>query len=105
MEGAYEGALGVPRRIAPAELEQPRADPRAQLAGGPLGEGDRENPPRRDVVLDHRPDEALDEHRGLAAARRRRQRQRLAAARRRRLLLVGQAVRRRSHRSQRQIEG
>ena len=40
----------------------------AQLAGGAIGEGDREDPPGRDPVLDDGAHVALDEHAGLAAA-------------------------------------
>ena len=62
------GGLGLARRVAPAELDEALAHARAQLAGGALGERDREDPRRRDAVLEHRAHEALDEHRGLAAA-------------------------------------
>jgi hypothetical protein len=62
-------ALGVARRVALAELEQALADAVAQLARRLLGEGDREDPAGRELVLDHVAHEALDEHRRLAAAR------------------------------------
>ena len=82
------GAPSVsPRGLALAQLQQARAHPLAQLRGGALGEGDRQDPPRGDAVLAHRPHEALDQHRGLAAAGPRREQQRTAAARRRLLLL------------------
>jgi hypothetical protein len=87
VEGADRGALGVARGLALAQLQQARAHPLAQLRGGALGEGDRQDPSRGDVVLAHRPHEALDQHRGLAAAGARGKQQRTAAARRRLLLL------------------
>ncbi len=90
MEGAHERRLGVARSLAVAELQQAIAHALAQLAGGALGERDRKDPAGRHAVLAHRSDEALDEHRGLAAARGRRQQQRLRAARDGLLLLVGE---------------
>ncbi len=126
MEGADERRLGVASRLALAQLEQPCPDTLAQLARCALGEGDREDPPRRDAVLAHGAHEALDEHRGLAAARRSRDEQRLGSPRDRLLLLDRQlralAARRRAgrlhpgeclqlrrvagaHRSHRQIVG
>jgi hypothetical protein len=87
VEGAHERGLGVARRLTLAQLEQARPDTRAQLPGGALGERDREDPSRRDAVLAHRPDEALDEHRRLAAARGRRDRERLGPTSDRLLLL------------------
>ena len=66
------------------------ADALAQLAGGAVGERDREDLCRRDPVLADGPDEALDENRGLAASGRRGEQQRLGSARDRLLLLVGQ---------------
>ncbi len=92
VEGSHEGRLGVACRLAPAQFEQPRPDARAQLAGGPLGERDREDPPRGDAVLQDRSHEALDQHRGLAAAGGRGKRQRLGAPCSRGLLLLGQRV-------------
>ena len=70
------GRLGVARRGALAERQEARADPLAELPGGALGEGDREDLRRAEPVLEHRGDEALDEHRRLAAACGGRQRER-----------------------------
>ncbi len=92
VEGADRGALGVAGGLPLAELQQACAHPPAQLRGGALGERDREDPPRGDAVLAHRPHEALHEHRSLPAARPRRQQQRTAAARDGLLLLGGESV-------------
>ena len=108
VEGAHERGLGVARGLALAELQQARAHALAQLARGALGERDREDPRRRDPVLAHRPDEALDEHRGLAAARAPRT---AAAARRARATACScssvscRSSRSSAHRSHRQIVG
>ena len=88
VERSHQGGLRVACCLPIAELEQPRPDPGAQLAGGALGEGDREDPPRRDAILADGPHEPLHEHRGLAAPRGSGQRQRLRPAADRFLLLV-----------------
>ena len=92
--------------LALAELEQPRAHARAQLARGLVGEGDREDLVGAQAVLDDRAHEALDEHRGLARARvgRQQERRRRGA----RSASACSAVNARRHAdaaSQRQIEG
>ena len=60
--------LGLARVLAAAELDEALAHPRPQLAGGAVGERDREDPRRPHAVLDHRAHEALDQHGRLAAA-------------------------------------
>ena len=79
VEGADEGSLGVPRLLAPAQLEQALAHARAQLARGALGERDREHGRRGDAVVADGLDEALDEHRGLPAPGRGREQDRPVA--------------------------
>ena len=90
VECPEESGLGVTRRLAFAELEQPRPDPLAQLSRRSLGEGDRQDLSRREPVLADRPDEALHQHEGLPAASGRRQEQVLRAASGRELLLLGE---------------
>ena len=61
--------LGVAARArARRARAKPRAHARAQLARGLVGERDREDLRRAQLVLDDRAHEALDEHRGLAGA-------------------------------------
>ena len=62
------GALGGGGRGLIIEVSEPRPDPVAQLSRRLFGEGDREDAADVDAVIDHRPDEALDQHGGLAAA-------------------------------------
>jgi hypothetical protein len=83
-------ALGVTREVALAKLEQPLADALLELARGLLGERDREDPPRRDPVVEHLTDEALDEHARLAAARGGAQQQVALALEDRACLLAGE---------------
>ena len=91
------GRLGVTRRGTLAERQEARADPLPELPRGALGEGDRKDLRWAEVVLEHRGDKALDEHRRLAAARGGRQRQRPGAPAHGGVLLDGQP--------HRQIEG
>ena len=55
--------------IAPPGLEQPCADPRAQLAGGPVRVRDDEQGVDVEAVVEHGAGEPLDEHGRLARAR------------------------------------
>ena len=95
------GALGLPRRLALAERQEAGPHARAQLAGRLLGEGDGQDLPGAQAVVQHRPHEALHEHRRLAAAGARREQQRALAPRDRTSLLLGE----RPHASLRQIIG
>src|SRR5207237_3851452 len=58
----------VAREVAPAEADEPLADPAAQLTGRTLGVGDDEDRVDVDAAIE-RPDEALDQHRRLARPR------------------------------------
>ena len=83
------GAVEVAREIGPLELEQARADPRAELAGGTVGVGDHEQRVDVEAVVDHRAGEPLDEHGRLAGAGAGRDEGRAAGVDRRLLLGVG----------------
>ncbi len=80
VEGPDEGCLGVPRGLPLSQFQQPRTNAGAELAGGALGECDREDPAGRHPVLAYRRHEALHQHGGLAAAGRSGQRQLLTTA-------------------------
>jgi hypothetical protein len=95
------GALRLARRLAFTQRQEPCPHARAQLAGRLLGEGDGEDLPGAQAVVQHRPHEALDEHRRLAAAGPRREQQRALAPGDRTSLLLGE----RPHASLRQIIG
>src|SRR5579875_280028 len=71
VEGADEGAAQPAALQAPLALAKPRGHALAQLRCGAHGEGDREQPLGRDLLLEHRAHEALDEHARLARAGRR----------------------------------
>ena len=61
VKGGHVGILGIAREVALAEVQKTGPDALAQLAGGPLGERDREDPTRCCPVLAHCPHEALDQ--------------------------------------------
>src|ERR1700722_17414394 len=115
MKCGHIGVLGIAREVTLAEVQKTGPHTLAQLAGGPLGESDREDPPRRDPILAHSPHEALDQDRGLAAAGAGSQQERSATPRDCLLLLVGRDARglvlesqlltKIAQRSQRQIVG
>ena len=100
-----ERAVDRPRGGRLPQPEQSCPHTLAQLARGALGERDRQDPPGRDPILAHGPDEPLDEHRGLAAPGARGQQQRLGAPPDSVLLLCGQRPRRRSGRGLGRIRG
>ena len=52
----------------PPALADEADDPLAQLGGGPVGEGDREDPPRRDVLDADQVGDPVGEDAGLARA-------------------------------------
>ena len=62
------GAVEVTGEIGTVELEQARADPGAQLAGGAVGVGDHEQRVDVEAVVDDRAGESLDEDGRLAGA-------------------------------------
>ncbi len=90
VDGADPGAVDRPRVLVLADLHQPPAHPLAQLPGRLLGEREREDRADGDAVLEHRLDEALDHHRGLARAGVGGQQRRARAVGHRRALLGGE---------------
>ena len=97
------GRLGGAGVGAPAEIEKAPAHARPHLGRGLLGEGDGEDGVDCHAVLDHRLDEALHEHGGLAGAGPGTHHQRAVPALDGPGLLRGQAGG--AHVSHRQIEG
>jgi hypothetical protein len=57
-----EGPLGRAGFLHRPELPQPVSDSLAQLGGGLIGEGDRQDRPDLDPVLEHRSSEPLDKN-------------------------------------------
>ena len=90
VDGADPGGLRLAREVARAGAEQAAADPLAQLAGGLVGERQRQDLADLDAVVQHRLDEPLGHHRRLARAGVRRQQPRPLAGADRLALLAGQ---------------
>ena len=63
-----QARVELARQVVAAELQQPLADPAAQLAGGALGVGDHEDRVDVDAALADCAAEALDDHGRLAGA-------------------------------------
>ena len=68
VDGRDPGRVEIARQVVAAELQQPLADPAAQLAGRALGVGDHEDRVDVDAALADRAAEALDDHGRLAGA-------------------------------------
>jgi hypothetical protein len=68
VEGGDPCALGLAGALALAQLEQPPTHAGAQLAGGLVGERDRQHLVGTQPVVHDRGDEALDEHGRLPRA-------------------------------------
>ena len=64
----HECSLGIARRSACPDRQQPGAQPLAHLAGGPVGERDRQDLCGWEAVLHHGGHVALHQDRGLPAA-------------------------------------
>jgi hypothetical protein len=100
VDGGDRGSLSRARVVAAPELEETRAHPLPHLGGGLVGERDREHALDGNLVVHHRPHEALDEHRGLPGAGPGPHQERPVAAVHDALLLGCEA-----HRSHRQSDG
>ena len=68
VDGRDPGRVEITHQIVAAELQQPLADPPAQLTGGALGVGDHEDRIDVHAALADRAAEALDDHGRLAGA-------------------------------------
>ena len=68
VDGRDPGAVELAGEVGPPELDEPRADPRPQLAGGLLGVGDHEDRVDVEAALADGAREALHEHGRLAGA-------------------------------------
>ena len=66
VDGRDPGRVELARQVVAVELQQPLADPAAQLAGRALGVGDHEDRVDVDAALADRAAEALDDHGRLA---------------------------------------
>ena len=92
VDGRDPGCVEIAHQVVAAELQQPLADPAAQLAGGALGVGDHEDRVDVHAALADRAAEALDDHGRLAGPGARRDEDDALLLDRAELLLVGRCL-------------